>query len=258
MGICSMGHGNLHSLGKEPHAGEGPAGVWEDEEPRALLWVLRIHDPALPGARWCCRTSRAAAREGSKPRGNPPPPVCRGEGGNSRLQSPPHPPVLRNGPVGILPGTAGSGSAAPAPLPSPALLQQPGPPWAPVTPAGPPVPPEPGRAGNAPSQPDECEPLLCIWKLNGSFKYRWSPRTAWAGAQQGPCQELFGTEGAQPQRPLVQCPPGAPEPSLVTAGVALVPRCRRPGADRLQIRGRAGAGSRAPGLEQFALGLEHC
>lgn len=66
-----------------------------------------VQDPALPGAPWHCRMSWAAAAEGSKPRGNPPPPVCRGGGGDSRLQSPPHPPVLRNGPTGILPGRAG-------------------------------------------------------------------------------------------------------------------------------------------------------
>lgn len=138
-GICATGAGEDAELGiggvgqctggsalpGKPHAGEVPAGVWEDEEPRVLLWVLRIQAPALPAAPRRCRMSWAAAGEGSKPRGNPPPPGCRGEGGDSRLQSPPHPPVLRNGPTGILPGSAGlagSGSAAPgsAAVPSPA------------------------------------------------------------------------------------------------------------------------------------------
>lgn len=39
---------------------------------------------------------------------------------------------------------------------------------------------------------------------------------------------------------LTQCPPDVPEPSAVTARVALVRGHGCPGADRLQIRGRAG------------------
>lgn len=59
LGIRSMG--SVHRgicLPWDASCGRGPGrGIWEDEEHWVLLWVLRIQDPALPGAPWCCRMS---------------------------------------------------------------------------------------------------------------------------------------------------------------------------------------------------------
>lgn len=78
-----------------------------------------------------------------------------------------------------------------------------------------------------------------------------------AGAQRGLCQG----ERAQPSVPspaaLTQCPPHGPEPSEVTAGWPRSVGIAAPVPIGYRSAGGRGAGSRAPGLEQFAPGLEH-
>lgn len=158
-------------------------GVWEGEE---LLWVLQLQDPA--------RCSVLLQDELSSGRGRLKAP---GESSSSshlpgrgrqfplaELSPParapkwPHGHPARQGWLGWL----GLCSSRHRCMPSPAGHSQPGSistdpllghltPLSPLCPPLLPIFPEPSRAGNAHSQPDKRKALLCIWKLNGSFKY---------------------------------------------------------------------------------------